>query len=99
MSAYKTPFESGALVGVDLGVSDAVALAKTPGAGISDDTDLARPCRGIYVGTSAGADLAVTMISGNSVTFVGVLPGKRYPFHCSRVLDTGTTATNLLALY
>lgn len=73
------------------------AVAVTP-----DDTTPIEPCRGLYIGVSG--DVVVHMAdqrnqaTSTAVTFksapVGVLPVGVY-----RVLSTGTTATNILALY
>lgn len=52
--------------------------------------------RGLYVG-GAGS-LAVQMADGMTVTFPAVAVGV-LPLQVDKVLATGTTATNLLALY
>ena len=62
----------------------------------SDATPLAETCRALYVG-SAG-DIAVTMASGASLSFVGLGAGTVLPVRVSAVLATGTTASNILAL-
>lgn len=69
------------------------ALAITP----NDSADIGNnSCRALYVGT-AGA-LKVTTDKGSQVTFgnvgVGVLP-----LRVIRVWSTGTTASNIVALY
>ena len=53
--------------------------------------------RAIYVGGSG--DLACEMVSGEVVTFVGLIAGAVYPFRVQKVFATGTTATNLVGLY
>ena len=61
----------------------------------SDTNDFPNVSRAIYVGGSG--DLRVRMQSGQVVTFIevsGVLP-----LRGSRVLETGTTATDIVALY
>lgn len=67
------------------------AVAITP----SDSAEIQYP-RGIYVGVSG--DVAVLMRGGGNVVFkaapVGVLPIRPI-----KVLSTGTTATDMLALY
>jgi hypothetical protein len=68
------------------------AVAVTP----NDSTNIA-PTRGVYVGVSG--DLAVHMINGDIVTFVGVAAGIAHPFQVVRVLDTGTDADSIVALY
>lgn len=63
----------------------------------SDTTILNKGCRALYIGVSG--DVAVeTTVDGTAVTFkaspVGVLP-----VAVVRVLSTGTTATDIVALY
>lgn len=61
------------------------------------DASIPNTTRGLYVG--AAGNVAVTMAAGQSVTFVGVQAGTVLPIRVSRVLSSGTTASNLLALY
>ena len=63
----------------------------------SDSTDLEAITRGIYVG--GAGNIAVVMLGGGSVTFVGVLAGTILPIRVTRVKDTNTTATSLIGLY
>lgn len=76
--------------GLDAPASDAVAVVP------SDATVLTAGVRGLYVGVSG--DVAVVTRGGSTVTFksapVGILP-----VCVQKVKATGTTATNLLALY
>ena len=51
----------------------------------------------LYVGGTG--TLKVTTIGGDDVTFVGVLAGTFLPVHVLRVWSTGTTATNIVALW
>lgn len=53
--------------------------------------------RGIFVG--GAGNLAVRDLEGNSVTFTGVVAGSVLPIRVARVLSTGTTATNIVALF
>ena len=69
------------------------AAAVTP----NDSADLATTSRGIYIG--AGGDVVVTTVYGHTVTFKAVPQGIILPVCASRILATGTTATNLLALF
>jgi len=63
----------------------------------NDAVDLTQPTRGVYVGVSG--DLTVTMVGDTAqVTFHGVPVGV-LPVCVKRVWSTGTTATNLLALW
>lgn len=70
------------------------ALAITP----DDNTDLARGCRAVYVGSS-GSIVAILDKDTSSVTFVGAVAGSLLPIRVKRVLSTGTTAGSLVALY
>jgi hypothetical protein len=76
---------------LDSPASSAVAI--TP----SDTVDLANVTRAIYVGT--GGDLTVIMRGGQSVTFTAVPQGVMLSVRASRVLATGTTATNLVGVW
>lgn len=69
------------------------AAAVTP----SDATEIP-VTRALYVGGSG--DIAVLMGEDtNSVVFASVPGGFILPIQVSKVLSTGTTATNVLALY
>ncbi|HET6446167.1 MAG TPA: hypothetical protein VFI27_16490 [candidate division Zixibacteria bacterium] len=61
------------------------------------DTNDLTPTRGIYVGVSG--DLKVDSLDGNAITFVGISAGIIHPISCTRVYSTGTTATNIVAIY
>lgn len=52
--------------------------------------------RGIWVGVSG---VVVATINGVNITFVGAVAGSIIPIAATRVLATGTTASNLVALY
>ncbi len=52
--------------------------------------------RGLYIGVTG--NLAVRMPDGMSVTFANVPVGV-FPIQVDQVLATGTTATNIVALY
>jgi hypothetical protein len=71
--------------------SDAEAI--TP----HDSNELTFETRAIYVGS--GGDLRVEMADGGTVTFPGVLAGTVYPISVKQVYDTGTTASDLVALW
>lgn len=63
----------------------------------NDGTDFTQSTRYIYVG-GAGA-VTVKTIKGTNLTFAAVPTGTQLAIRASRVLSTGTTATNLLGLY
>ncbi len=62
----------------------------------SDSVDLSEQTRAIYVGVSG--DLKVTMVGGNTVTFVGVAAGIPLPIQAVRIFATLTTATDIIGL-
>lgn len=70
------------------------AISITP----SDTVNLETGTRGIYVG--GGGDITAVMEgSANAVLFVDVPGGAVLPIEASRVNATGTTATDLVALW
>jgi hypothetical protein len=72
----------------------ASAAAITP----NDSADLSNVTRGIYVG--GGGNVKVDMNdTGTAVVFYNVPVGVVLPIRAARVYSTGTTATNLVALY
>lgn len=62
----------------------------------SDSALLSETTRGIYVGT--GGDIAALMLSGASVTFPAVPAGSVLPVRLTKIMATGTTASNIVAL-
>jgi hypothetical protein len=70
------------------------AAAVTP----NDSTDLVvRPARSLFIG--GAGNVAVITAAGDTVTFNGLAAGSILPVQVTRVLATGTTATNIIALY
>lgn len=63
----------------------------------SDSDDLAPSARALYVGF--GGDVAVLNSRGDAVTFVGVVTGTVLPIQTKRVLETGTSADSIVALF
>lgn len=61
----------------------------------SNSVNLPAPTRGLFIGTAG--NLSVEMANG-TVTFTGVAVGI-FPIQCTRVNATGTTATNIVALW
>lgn len=68
------------------------AFAVTP----HDTNELPNITRGLYIGS--GGNVVVTMDSSN-ITFANVPAGTILPIECSKVLATGTTASNIVALW
>lgn len=69
------------------------AFAVTP----NDSTDLTHAARALFVG--GAGDIKVDTVGGDTVTFTGVTAGSIFPVRVSRVYATGTTATNIVAIY
>lgn len=71
------------------------AVAVTP----NDSTDLTDVGAALYIGT--GGDVTVHMADGSdvAVTFSSVPDGTFMPILVDRVLNTNTTASNILAIY
>ena len=64
------------------------------------DTDLRATSNGFYIGTEG--DLQVQLENqkdGESITFVGLKAGIIYAIKADKVLASGTTADNILAVY
>lgn len=60
----------------------------------NDSVDLADEAGAIYVG--GAGDIALITSRGTTLTFTALNAGTILPFKVSRVLATGTTATNLI---
>lgn len=71
------------------------AAAVTP----NDSTDLTNVSRALWVGTGGALNLAVIMQNGATVTFNNVASGTLLPVRVSRVKSTGTTVSNIVALW
>lgn len=69
------------------------AAAVTP----NDSTDLTVIARALYIG--GAGDVKINAADGSTVTFSGVLAGSILPVRAARVYSTGTTATNIVAIY
>ena len=61
-----------------------------------DGADLPTASRAIYVGTAG--DLAITMVGGGTLTLKNV-PAGILPLRVRRVLATGTSAADLVAVW
>ena len=79
-------------LGVDAIHPAMYAQAVTP----SDSADLPLKARSLYVG--GAGNVALVTMGGSTVTFVGVPAGGYVLSTVARVLATGTTATNIVAL-
>jgi hypothetical protein len=63
----------------------------------SDTTVFSPLLRAIYIG--GAGNVAVTAADGSVATFTAVPVGTTLHVACSKVMDTNTTATNILGLY
>jgi hypothetical protein len=68
------------------------ATAVTP-----SDTTILPDTIGLYIG--GVGNVAVTMLSGEVVTFIAVQTGSILPVRVVKVMSTSTTATNIVAMY
>jgi len=68
-------------------------VAVTP----NDSNTLTPPSDAIYVGTAG--NVVVTGINGADYTLTGALAGAVYNISVTKVKATGTTASNIVALY
>jgi len=62
-----------------------------------DGGDLAHVTRAIYVGT--GGQIAAQLASGSTITLAAVPGGTLLPLRIRRVMATGTSAGDLVALW
>ena len=76
----------------DIGASENVVAIDVSGG----NQALPVGCRAFYIG--GAGNLAVTMWGGATVTFQGLPVGTILPIRARSVTQTGTTATNVLAL-
>lgn len=92
MSASPT-YQDFGLEGLPIDAPAAFASVVVP----SDTADLSRTTRSLYVG--GAGNVTVDLRGGDqAVTFVGVPAGTFLPLRVTRVRQTGTSATNILAL-
>lgn len=63
----------------------------------SDTVSFTNIARGVYVGVTG--DVVIVMPSGAVLTFKNASQGTILPVRAMRVNATGTTATNLIALF
>lgn len=81
-----------ALKSAHLSMQDAKAIVIS-----STDHVLTKNTRAVFIG--GAGNLKVVMASGNIATLTGVLAGSYLPLSISKVFKTGTTATNITALF
>lgn len=71
------------------------ALAVTP----SDSANLSKNAEKLWIGTAGLGGLKVTMRDGSVITFAGVPAGLFEAGIIKRVWSTGTTVSDIIALY
>lgn len=77
---------------IDSPAENAAAVSK------DDDNDLPTATRALYIG--GDGNVSVDMVGGQeSIVFVGLTAGTILPIRATRVNSTGTTATNIVALW
>lgn len=62
-----------------------------------DTTALAEPCRALYVGTAG--NVKIKTIMNQDITLVGAAAGTIYPVRAILVFSTGTTASDIVAIF
>lgn len=62
-----------------------------------DTNELANLTTRVFVG--GAGNIKVTMMDGTDVTFTGVIAGSVLPIRVRRIFATGTTATNIVAMW
>lgn len=67
------------------------------GAAAVHGTDFANVSRALYVGTTG--DVKVTLAGGGDVTFPTVPAGAWLPVRATKVVISGTTASNIVAVW
>ena len=75
----------------------AVAVTPSNTANISDSTEAAKSGVVLYIGTKG--NLKVLTVGGDEVTFTNIQDGSFIPVQVLRVYSTGTTASNIIALW
>jgi len=65
--------------------------------GVGSDTDLTVSGAVVFIGV--GGDVKVTTVSGDTATFKNLADGSVLAVQVRRVWATGTTATDMIALY
>ena len=56
-------------------------------------------CIAIYIGGTGGGALRILTAQNTDITFVGLSAGGLLPVRAKQIFSTGTTVTNIIALY
>lgn len=76
---------------------DATVSARRAAAVTLSDSAILENTRALYIG--GAGNLKVTMVEGGDVTFSGLNAGTILPIQVTKAYSTGSTATNIIALY
>jgi hypothetical protein len=77
--------------------ADATVSARRAAAVTLSDSTVLENTRALFIG--GAGNLKVSMVEGGDVTFSGLLPGTILPVQVTKCWSTGSTATNVIALY
>lgn len=75
----------------------AVSVTPSNTVNISEGTEAPESGSVLYIGT--GGDLKVLTVGNDEITFTNIQDGSFLPVQVLRVFSTGTTATNIIALW
>ena len=75
----------------------AVSVTPSNTVNISEGTEAPKSGSVLYIGT--GGDLKVLTVGNDEITFTNIQDGSFLPVQVLRVFSTGTTATNIIALW
>lgn len=75
----------------------AVSVTPSNTVNISEGTEAPKSGSVLYIGT--GGDLKVLTVGNDEVTFTNIQDGSFLPVQVLRVFATGTTASNIIALW
>lgn len=75
----------------------AVSVTPSNTVNISEGTEAPKSGSVLYIGT--GGDLKVLTVGNDEITFTNIQDGSFLPVQVLRVFATGTTASNIIALW
>ena len=61
------------------------------------DQTIIGACRGLYIGSSG--DVKVDLVNSSSITFTGALAGTILTIQATKVYNSGTTASSIVAVF
>ena len=96
-------YSLGGLISEVTAVDSATTLSVTTGIGTGRTytlyANIDAPNNGCVLYVGVAGDVKVTTAGGDDVTFTGILAGSFIPVQVLKVFSTGTTATNIVALW